>query len=543
MGRANELSRRGLLGAAGVAAAAAAGLSTGVAQAAPRPPTSGAQGDLALVNGKIHTFDENDSVVSQVLIRDGRFAAVGSVGGGAPRVINLRGRTVIPGIIGNHEHFIRIGQAVGYDMRRLETAFSIEAVQQTIADYAETVPDGEFLTGLRGIHRRQWSDEERHPTRAELDAAAPRHPVVISHGSNGQTNTLGRDRLRNLGAIVSDEGSVNDDQAYIALSQFLTPETKKRELLRAAEYCLSVGLTMAQDQHGSAGAPGTAGHLDRVTGHDHYVQLVREKALNVRTRCFFPEQNDTGELQQIVNYLWREFGSDMHQATGIGEWAPRGESYQMSLRIIAERNLIYHQHLISTSEIQDHLDALNAFVASNPDLPTPAELRWRLAHLHSSITESQVLEANQLGVGLLPHGGSRYLSGNDGGPKFRMIVDLATVPVGTSMDGARVAPINPWPGIFYMVTGRNSAGVLTNDGAQLTREEAIRLYAGPQQGWFTREEHRLGGIGVGRYADLVVLAGDVFDPVAVPDEALRTMTSVLTIVDGRIVHDAGVLNT
>jgi hypothetical protein len=122
-----------------------------------------------------------------------------------------------------------------------------------------------------------------------------------------------------------------------------------------------------------------------------------------------------------------------------------------------------------------------------------------------------------------------------------MIVDLATVPVGTSMDGARVAPINPWPGIFYMVTGRNSAGVLTNDGAQLTREEAIRLYAGPQQGWFTREEDRLGGIGVGRYADLVVLDKNFFDHNAVPDEEIRGMKSILTIVDGQVRYDAEVL--
>jgi hypothetical protein len=76
---------------------------------------------------------------------------------------------------------------------------------------------------------------------------------------------------------------------------------------------------------------------------------------------------------------------------------------------------------------------------------------------------------------------------------------------------------------------------------RITREEAIRLYAGPQQGWFSKEEDRLGGIGVGRYADLVVLDKNFFDSSAVPDEDIRRMRSVLTIVGGKVRYDAGVL--
>ena len=92
-----------------------------------------------------------------------------------------------------------------------------------------------------------------------------------------------------------------------------------------------------------------------------------------------------------------------------------------------------------------------------------------------------------------------------------------------------------------MVTGRNSGGTLVNDGEQISRVDAVRLYAGSQQGWFAKEEHQLGGIGTGRFADLAVLAKDFFDERAVPDDEIRTMTSVLTVVGGRIVHDTGVL--
>lgn len=535
------LSRRGLLGAAGaVGAVGMMGGAGGLTASAAGAPDSGA--DLALVNGRIHTLDEDDTVVTEVLISDGRIARVGAGGNGGRRtqVVNLRGRTVVPGLVGNHEHFIRIGQAAGHDLRQLETAFSIAEVQRVIAAKAAAVAPGEWLTGLRGIARRQWSAPARHPTRAELDAAAPAHAVVISEGTIGQTNTLGRDRLRELGVAVTDAGAVNDDEAYVALSRYLTPETKRRELLSAAAYILSVGLTTVQDQHGSVGAPGLAGFLDRVTGHDHYLDLVRDDALPVRTRCFVPEE-DPAALERVLDHLWREYGSDLHQLTGIGEWAPRGEHYPAALRLLAERRVIYHQHLISTQEIQDHLDALDRHVAAHPDLPSPGELRWRIGHLHSAITAGQVRQANALGIGLLPHGGSRYLTGNDPGPDYRMILDLAEVPVGSSMDGARVAPINPWPGVYHMVTGRNSGGVLINDAGRITRTEAVRMFAGPQQGWFTREEDRLGGIGVGRYADLAVLAADVFDPRAVPDPDLRRVTSVLTVVDGRVRHDSGAL--
>ena len=539
----HDLSRRGFLGAAaGVTAAAAVGASTQAAHGQPGSPPPGASGggDLALVNGKIHTFDEGNRVVSQVLIRDGRFAAVGSVGGGAPQVINLHGRTVIPGLIDNHCHFVRIGQAAGYDMRRLETAFSIEEAQAVIAAYAAEIPEGEWLTALAGIARRQFADPARFPTREELDDAAPNHPVVISELFAAQTNTLGRDRLRDLGVDVADDGTMAQGNAYNALSQFITMETKKREQLRVSEYALSVGLTTVMDDHGNAGGP--AGILDRVTGHDHVVELWREGRLPVRLRNRFAVQqglDDPELLQLYVNHRWEGFGDDMMINAGIGEWAPRGELYQNSLRIMAERSYLYHQHLISTGEIQNHLDAFQQFIAENPNLPHPSEMHWNLGHI-SGITEAQVHEANALGVGLAPHGWN-YLTSNSPGPHWRMIVDLATVPVGTGLDFARVAPMYPWANVYFMVTGRNSGGALVGEDRRISREEAVRLYAGPQQGWFSKEEDRLGGIGVGRYADLVVLDKDFFDRSAVPDEDIRRMRSVLTIVGGKVRYDAGVL--
>jgi predicted amidohydrolase YtcJ len=111
------------------------------------------------------------------------------------------------------------------------------------------------------------------------------------------------------------------------------------------------------------------------------------------------------------------------------------------------------------------------------------------------------------------------------------------VRVGAGSDAAQVTALDPWAMIYYMVTGRNAGGELVNDAERITREEAMRLYT-VANGWFTREENLLGSIEPGKLADLAVLSADYFDPRLVPDDAIRSLRSVLTVVDGRVVHDS-----
>jgi predicted amidohydrolase YtcJ len=95
--------------------------------------------------------------------------------------------------------------------------------------------------------------------------------------------------------------------------------------------------------------------------------------------------------------------------------------------------------------------------------------------------------------------------------------------------------MNPWIGLYYVVTGKNARGELINAGQTLDRQAALKLYTAAN-GWFLGEEHLLGTVERGKYADLAVLSADYFDAAAVPDEEIKRLRSVLTIVGGEIVH-------
>src|SRR6266852_1415896 len=133
--------------------------------------------------------------------------------------------------------------------------------------------------------------------------------------------------------------------------------------------------------------------------------------------------------------------------------------------------------------------------------------------------------------------GWRYLAGTpeQNGPPFRMIVTNG-IHAGMSSDGMQIAPMNPWLHMYYATTGLNARQRLINGGQQVTRQVALKLYTA-SNGWFLREGKQIGTIEPGKLADVVVLSDDYF---TVPDEKLKKIRSVLTIVGGRIVHDAGI---
>ena len=131
------------------------------------------------------------------------------------------------------------------------------------------------------------------------------------------------------------------------------------------------------------------------------------------------------------------------------------------------------------------------------------------------ISPEYVAKLKALGAGVSVLGGWRWLSGTAqaNGPPFRMLLDSG-IPLGMSSDGMQISPLNPWIGLYYVVTGKNARGEVINAGQTLERGAALRLYTAAN-GWFLNEEELLGSIEVGKYADLAVLSADYFDADAV----------------------------
>src|SRR5690349_20817848 len=245
--------RVGLIGAGAAVLAAFLQPIAGGAQSCPG-------GRLTLLtNGRIHTMDARRTVVSKVRVANGRFVEVGdaaSAGGGCTDTIDLRGRTVIPGMIDNHFHVQLVGSRPGYETRAIETAFTIAEAQAVVRERTKTVPEGAFITAIGGLQPRQFA-ENRLPTLAELDAAAPRHPVYIHVSFNGPavTNTLGKRFFESKGVPVAANGVIEMNgptwDALDALRASWTLAGTKRTMQQGFGYFNSVGLTTAHSVLGS----------------------------------------------------------------------------------------------------------------------------------------------------------------------------------------------------------------------------------------------------------------------------------------------------
>ena len=513
--------------------------------------------DLRLVNGRIHTLDARNTIVNEVTIQDGRFTAVGRGQANldpCTRTIDLRGRTVVPGLIDNHNHIVLLGMRPGHDIR-LETAASIADVQAMLRTKAATVPRGEFITTLGDWNAKQFA-EKRAPTLAELDAALPAHPYIMN-GSGTIVNSLAKKHFEEKGVAVGADGVIAGPGFLQALNVLRSEQTfadKTRGSLEAMAYLNSFGVTTSADM-GAFTIPGTpdmkdAAQADNVeslnpwTMYDAFLALHRQGRLTHRLRIFFLTQDtrpDVPILRERLNNAFLDFGDDMMKTAGIGEfgaaWSFRDGStppnYETALKLIAEKGWAFQQHTLSLNEDKFTTDT---FEKVNQMTPI-ANLRWSIAHA-PQIDPPTLARLKAIGAGVAVHGWL-YLGGapGRGGPPYRTIVDSG-VHVGAGSDAAAVSVFDPWLEIYYMVTGRNSAGEMINPGQQLTRSEALRLYT-VENGWFTHEEAKLGTIEAGKLADLAVLSADYFDEARVNDDAIKQIRSVLTVVDGRVVHDEG----
>jgi predicted amidohydrolase YtcJ len=523
---------------------------------------------LALVNGKIHTSDAGSTVVNTVTIRNGRFVAVG----GRPpkarpgiRVIDLRGRTVVPGLVEPHIHIVSLGNRPGYHTI-LENTTSVREVQETLAARRKSVPEGAWITSMGGWHPNQWA-EHRHPTLAELDEAVPDRPVLLFERFTGPcaTNTPGKRffdaadagpkahpdivpvKAAANGAIAAAgfTGGGPSASALYYLRKMQTFADRKRSTMDAMQYSASMGLTALLDQvlfpsPGPLHPNQILSNLDQYRMYDPWLELHREGRTIVRLQMNFLQNQNNPELPELKERLRNQFpffGDDMLQTGAIGEWAAplaSGAVWREAQRLVGQagwRNENAVQNLAGLRQVVEGYEAVNREF----DI---TKLRWVVHHV-PEVDADLLNRLKVLGCGV-EMGAFRWVTSSDpkvvAGPPFRTILENG-IQVGIHGDGVHIAPLNPWLHIYYATTGINSFGDQVNPGQRLTREEALRLFT-RNNSWFLRMEDKIGSIEPGKLADLAVLDRDYF---AVPDAEIKKIRSLLTIVNGKIVHDLGVI--
>jgi hypothetical protein len=514
--------------------------------------------DLALTNGKIHTMDPSNSIVSDVLISEGRFLQVGSPRNSklkardAAVVIDLKGRTVVPGIIDDHNHIVLMGNRPGYHTP-LENAYSIADVQSLYAARAAGAPAGAWITTLGGFNPNHFA-ELRLPTLAELDAAVPNNPAFMLVGFTGPaaTNTKGKAFFESKGVTVSATGQISTGGAQAATAMLwlrrtlLNPEERRRSTLDAIAYGLSMGVTTHLDQGAfqktDTSADGSA-HEDNFTMHLPFIELHHMDKLKARVQINFLHMESDPNLPQLQDRLRNQFqffGDDVLMTGSIGEFIAQGvgPTFTQAARLVAQAGWRAETHSLSTT---DFMSEISAYELANAEFPI-TDLRWVVAHV-PRITAPWIDRMKALNGGLNMTGW-QYLAGSlpssdpkYAGPPFRLILDSG-IHCGMSSDGMQIAPMNPWIHMYYATTGLNARHVQINPNQQITRQEVLRLYTAAN-GWFLRKEDDLGSIEDGKLADLVVLNNDYF---TVSDDDLKKIRSSLTVVGGEVVHNDGSLH-
>ena len=521
-----SISRRAFLGAAAAAGLAGVDAHAVLAQPAASPP-------LLLTNGRIHTMDGSDRVVSQVLIENGRFSAVAnSISARGSRRVDLQGKTVIPGIIDAHNHVVLVGNRPGWHTP-LEHVFTIPQAIAALRARSMEVPRGEFITTIGPIAATQFA-EVRLPTLMELDNV--NRPVYLQAAQGGtRTNSEGKAWLESKGVTVAADGAITGPALGLALQtlrqELLTPETRKRSAKTALEYYARLGITTHRDCgafHSEQPSGGVANE-NTYTMHEPFLALHREGPMPARLRIDFLHQDPPNAnpplatLGPRLRNAFPFFGDEWIKTGGIGEFTGGGLD---GLRAIARAGWRAEDHALNLQMVTNLIAARETV---NEEIPI-GNLRWIISHV-PDFPVDLANRMNAMGMGVLV-GWGPLRNGTNVGPPYRMLMSHP-IKKGYHSDGGDITVINPWLNFYTITTGKNLAGQSILGDQTLSRREVLWLATAANK-WFI-EEDDLGSIEPGNHADLAVLDRDCF---TVADEDLKNTRSLLTIVGGRAVQNA-----
>ncbi|NNM72578.1 amidohydrolase [Enterovirga sp. DB1703] len=536
--------------------------------------------DLLLVNARIVTADPGFSIAEALAIRGDRFLAVGrtqdivSLAGPDTQVIDLAGRTVLPGLIDTHAHVERaglLGSTVGF-----EGVSSIDEALARVRERADRTPAGEWIRG-RIWHPLAQLREKRFLTRWELDRAAPDHPVIlpVSHFSLVNSRALAlagitRDTPDPDGGEIHRDAAgeptgVLEEAAEELVERLLPPwsfDQQVAQMKDAMAYFNSFGLTSAISAAVSPGDLRVHQAL-RASGQ----ATLRISAMFAPTGGLNPTLSlDEWELFFARIGVASDFGDEWLSLSGVKLQVDGG----MTLRTAAMR-AGYPDDPDYRGTVVIPQDRLNGFVSianrygwrvgihAVGDAAVDAVLDAyeaadrersirdrRFVVIHGSLMQpDQMVRARDLGVrvdaqsaflwdkaaAIARHVGKETA---DRAIPMRSLIDTMGLDLLGQGTDYPINPLNPFFNIYVMTTRRDATGTVYGPSEAITREEAIRLYTSAAAR-YSFSEHRTGSIEPGKLADLAVLSADIL---GVSDEELKEIRVVRTIVGGRTVFES-----
>ena len=527
-------------------------------------PRANAQPDSIYFNGKILKVDAAFTVAEAVSVKGGRISAVGksadllAKAGASTRKIDLKGRTVIPGLIDNHMHYLRGASRWRFEAR-IDGVISREAALRIIADKAKEVGPGNWVFVLGGWSEQQFADKPGGFTQDELDRAAPDNPVFIQKSySRAYMNSLASSKLPRAGGSGNlprgssgssarsargessgrSRSSSSASTTINAAIRFIPQRTKGQRVEDVAYFNADLnrmGLTTVYD-------------VGRITdgNFDPVIQLAKENRLSVRVyhtlRYRAYGRTDVPDAISAIRAAKPDDNDDWFGVIGIGEhtYGPMHDSamgstifgrhvwsqFEQLAAAAAKNGWHIHEHAMQDSTAAGILDIAERL---NP-AHSMKELRWTIAHC-DLISEATIKRAQKLGLTLAVHNKTAKpaVEGRDSPPVAAM--QKSGIVWGLGSDGTVVATINPFHTLWWVTSGKVFPN-RTSIRKPISRAAALTAHT-RSNAYLMFKEKDLGSIEVGKLADMVVLDRDYL---TVPVGEIRDIKPVMTIVGGRLVY-------
>jgi len=533
--------------------------------------------DLILINGQFTTLDRAAPNPQAVAVTGGVFSAVGDAEpilqscGPDTRVIDLRGRRAIPGLIDSHTHVIRGG--LNYTMElRWDGVQSLAEALRMLKQQVDKTPAPQWVRVVGGFTEYQFA-EKRLPTLDELNAVASDTPVFILHLYDRALLNAAALRVVGYTRETSDPPGgeiVRDAQGQPTGLLLARPNATILYATLAKGPKLPVEYQKNSTRHfmRELNRLGVTGVIDAGGGYQNYPddyrvieELHREGQMSLRMAYNLFTQKPRQELADFSSWAKQVTpgqGDDFYRHNGAGEMlvysAADFEDFQFDrpemppgmeselepvVRLLAENKWPWRMHATYDETIDR---ALDVFERVHRDTPID-QLHWFFDHAET-ISERNIDRIAQLGGGIavqhrMAYQGEYFVErygsrAAERTPPIRRMLEMG-VRVGAGTDATRVASYNPWVALSWLVTGKTVGGLgLYPQSNLLDRETALRLWTEANT-WFSNESGKKGQIVVGQLADLAVLSDDYL---AVAEDEIVDITSVLTLLGGVVVHAA-----